>query len=273
MAQNDSDDFIQRTRQLVSDGFDIPNQVAMDGEQHTAAAHSASAEAASGGKATDTTTFGQMSVNGAVAETRVANQRIPLSKLDAAKAEAAFQAFLEAMGFDVLGSPHMRGTPARVVKMYTKELFHGCYTEPPVITSFDVDGHEFYDELIYSGPLTVRSTCSHHMLPIVGEAHVGLILSPDSPLPGLSKYGRVVDYFASMPQVQERMTKQIADHLFDTLRPRGLGVCIRAKHMCQCHRGTRQSDSQMITSALRGVFKQAEVRAEFMNLIQINQNK
>ena len=214
---------------------------------------------------------------------------IMLSERNRMAAAAAFNDFLLCLGFQPDTDPHFNGTADRVVKMYCEELFVGSYTEPPKITAFDdpdmrrnsMTASEYgtgeqvpIDEMIYSGPLRVRSTCSHHMLPITGEAHVALILSADSMLPGLSKYGRIVDYFASRPQVQERLTKQIADHLQTELKPDGLGVMVRAKHMCQCHRGMQQQDAQMVTTALRGVFKTSQaVRNEFLATIQINQSK
>lgn len=193
-------------------------------------------------------------------------------------AEKHMDGFIRALGFDPDTDPHFKGTPKRVTKMYIEELFAGSYNEPPHITSFDdpdiatLSGDaEYSGGLIYSGPLRVRSTCSHHLLPITGEAHVALILQEDANLlPGLSKYGRIVDYYSSRPQVQERLTQQIANHLSSRLRVKGLGVMVRAKHMCQCHRGMQQADAYMITTALRGIFKLPEVRAEFMSTIEIN---
>lgn len=193
-------------------------------------------------------------------------------------AEQHMDGFIRSLGFNPDTDPHFKGTAKRVTKMYIEELFAGAYKEPPHVTSFDdpdiaassVDA-EYSGGLIYSGPLRVRSTCSHHLLPITGEAHVALILQEGaSLLPGLSKYGRIVDYFSSRPQVQERLTQQIADHLGTVLPVKGLGVMVRAKHMCQCHRGMQQTDAQMITTALRGIFKLPEVRAEFMSTIEIN---
>lgn len=183
------------------------------------------------------------------------------------KAAEHFKAFLQALGFDPDNDPHMVGTPARVVKLYRNELFRGLYEDAPRITQFDAD-EEFYDAMIYSGRISIRSTCSHHFLPIVGEAYIGILLNEDSPLPGLSKYARIAHHYASMPQVQERMTQQIANHLNDTLKPKGVGVLIRAKHFCQCHRGVHEPNAMMATDALRGVFKTVPaVRAEFMQNI------
>lgn len=191
-------------------------------------------------------------------------------------AEACFNGFLECMGFDTKNDPHMRGTAKRVVKMFRQEVFVGLFDPPPAITTFateDDDTHELYDQMIYSGSITVRSMCSHHMLPISGTAHVGILLNDESPLPGLSKYARIVHHFAARPQTQERLTQQIAHHLDSSLKPKGVGVLIRAQHFCQCHRGVREPYSPMITHGLRGVFKTAPaVKDEFLQLIALDQS-
>lgn len=197
---------------------------------------------------------------------------IPHRKIDKGQAIAAFNIFLESLGFEPEKDPHMAGTAERVFKLYRNELFRGMYEAPPSITQFEStdDDQQFYDQMIYSGPITVRSTCSHHFLPIVGEAHVGIILQPDSPLPGLSKYARIVHYFASRPQVQERLTQDICSFLNKTLKPAGVGIVIRAKHFCQCHRGVHENDAQMITSDLRGNFRVPAVRNEFLHYVDMN---
>lgn len=194
---------------------------------------------------------------------------IKLSKANLAAAEDHFHNFLRSLGFNPEHDPHMKGTPARVVKLYTQELFAGIYNKPPGITIFEGD-ETFYDQMIFSGQISVRSTCSHHMLPIVGHAHVGILLNENSPLPGLSKYSRIVHHFAAMPQVQERLTDQVADYLQTELEPKGVGVMIRAKHFCQCHRGVQEENSHMITTALRGVFMQPHVKQEFLATIALN---
>jgi len=179
-----------------------------------------------------------------------------------------FKKFLECLGFDPDSNIHMKGTPDRVVKLYVDELFKGEYNEPPEITVFG-DNNEYYDQMIFSGPINVRSTCSHHFLPIVGHAFIGILLNQESPLPGLSKYARVVHHFASMPQVQERMTKQIADFLQEKLHPQGVGVLVRAKHFCQCHRGVHENDALMVTTELTGLFKSPSLKDEFLQTIRL----
>jgi GTP cyclohydrolase I len=183
-------------------------------------------------------------------------------------AEKHFKKFLIELGFDPDNDPHMKDTPKRVVKLYTQELFKGEYNEPPEITTFG-RRNEYYDQMIFSGPINVRSTCSHHFLPIVGHAFVGILLHEESPLPGLSKYARVVHHFASMPQVQERLTKQVAGFLQEKLKPQGVGVLVRAKHFCQCHRGVHENDALMVTTELTGLFKSPSLKDEFLQTIRL----
>lgn len=198
-------------------------------------------------------------------------------------AEQNIKDFLENLGFDPENDPHMRDTPKRVVKLFTEELFKGCYEEPPNITVFDTGNggqeEDFvteqidtnYGQMIFSGPIKVRSTCSHHLLPIDGYAYVAILLNNNgrTVLPGLSKYARIVHHFASQPQVQERLTEQVANHLEETLDLLGVGVCVQAKHFCMCHRGVHEPDSDMITTELRGVFREERVRLEFFQYINM----
>lgn len=195
-----------------------------------------------------------------------------LLKADKTRAIAAMREFLLAMGFDVDNEPHMKGTPERVYKLYRNELFRGMYEKAPNITTFEsANGEKFYDQMIFSGNLTVRSTCSHHMLPISGTAHIGLILDENSNLPGLSKYARILHHYASMPQVQERLTDQVAAHLMEEINPRGVGVMIVARHFCMCHRGVHEKDSDMVTTALLGCFRDVpSIHAEFLQTIAIS---
>lgn len=205
-----------------------------------------------------------------------------LPDFDRNSAEKAFRDFLYNLGLD-LEDPHLADTPKRVTKLFCDELFKGVYSDPPSITSFenkddsDEPGgldSEFSDQLIFSGPLTVRSTCSHHFLPIMGSAYVGIILEPKSKLPGLSKYSRIVDHFSSKPQVQERLTKEISNHLFNVIRPKGLGVTIKAKHMCQCHRGIKDANAMMITTDLKGIIKSdPKARSEFFEHVKMAMGK
>jgi GTP cyclohydrolase I len=158
--------------------------------------------------------------------------------------------------FDILQIDHrndhnMRDTPARVAKMFVEEILHGRYVPPPKITEFE--NVEQCDQLIVTGPIEVRSTCAHHLMPIYGEAYIGILPSPDGKIIGLSKYDRLVNYFSSRFQIQEELVKQIERHIVETTAPRGLAVRISAVHMCKTHRGVRANHTaRMVTSAFYG---------------------
>ena len=158
--------------------------------------------------------------------------------------------------FDVLQIDHkndhnMRDTPRRVAKMFVDEVLHGRYSQPPKITEFE--NVDRYDQLIVTGPIEVRSMCAHHMMPIVGEAYIGILPSPDGRIIGLSKYDRIVDYFSSRLQIQEELVSQIGNYIMEMTSPRGLGIRISATHMCKTHRGVRASvASRMVNSAFYG---------------------
>jgi GTP cyclohydrolase IA len=179
--------------------------------------------------------------------------------LDAAR-EAAGD-FLRALGLDT-GAEGMRGTPDRMARAYA-ELF---MPRPFDLTTFPND--EGYDELVLARGIPVRSVCEHHLLPFVGTAHVGYL--PGQRILGLSKLARVVEHFACRPQVQERLTKQIADWLQTQLDPKGVGVVIEAEHTCMTLRGVQATGSTTITSALQGVVRDdPRSRAEFLALTGI----
>ncbi len=146
--------------------------------------------------------------------------------------------------FDVLQIDHRndhntRDTPKRVAKMYVEELLKGRYNAPPEITDFD--NANSYDGLIVTGPIDVRSTCGHHLMPIYGAAYIGILPSPNGRIIGLSKYDRIVDYFCSRLQIQEELVQQIGRFIMDKTNPRGLAVRISAVHMCKTQRGVRSS--------------------------------
>jgi GTP cyclohydrolase I len=172
--------------------------------------------------------------------------------------------------FDVLqidhrSDPNTFDTPLRVARMYVEELLAGRFSAPPRITEFDTA--EMSDGLIVTGPIELRSTCAHHLMPIYGSVVVGVLPPEDGRLVGLSKYDRVVTHFARRFQVQETLTRQIGDYLMETTAPRGLAVRVRAVHMCRTHRGVLAShDSQMITSAFYGALKDNHLlRQEFLD--------
>ncbi|MEU8173893.1 GTP cyclohydrolase I FolE [Microbispora hainanensis] len=178
--------------------------------------------------------------------------------VDLAAAERAAREFLEALGVSA-ESESMRETPARMARAYA-ELFT---PRPFDLTTFP--NEEGYDELVLARSIPVRSVCEHHLLPFAGVAHVGYL--PGDRILGLSKLARVVEHFARRPQVQERLTKQVADWLAERLRPRGVGVVIEAEHTCMTLRGVRAVGSTTVTSTLLGILREdARSRQEFFAL-------
>lgn len=175
-----------------------------------------------------------------------------------AERSAMTRAAAEKLGelFEVLRIDHRddhntRDTPGRVARMLIEETLRGRYDAPPPITDFD--NAEAFDQLIVTGPIELRSTCAHHLMPIYGHAFVGALPSADGRIIGLSKYDRVVDHFAARLQIQEELVKQIGQHLLEATAPRGLAVRISAVHMCRTHRGVRASHrGRMVNSAYYG---------------------
>ena len=183
---------------------------------------------------------------------------------DQERAEAAVRELLFAVGED----PERQGlkdTPARVARAY-REMFAGLYTDPDAVleTTFD----EQHDELVLVKQIPMYSTCEHHLVSFHGVAHVGYIPGIDGMVTGLSKLARVVDLYAKRPQVQERLTGQIADAVMRKLKPRGVIVVLEAEHLCMAMRGVRKPGATTTTSAVRGVFKNNNAsRAEALELI------
>jgi GTP cyclohydrolase I len=183
---------------------------------------------------------------------------------DQARAEAAVRALLLAVGEDP-DRPGLQETPARVARAYA-ETFSGLGQDPAEVlaTTFDED----HDELVLVRDIPMYSTCEHHLVPFHGMAHVGYIPGADGRVTGLSKLARLVELYARRPQVQERMTRQIADSLYEVLKPRGVIVVVEAEHLCMAMRGIRKPGSRTMTSAVRGMFRDsAATRAEAMSLI------
>lgn len=192
---------------------------------------------------------------------------MPLSPLEKSAMIRAAAAKLEEL-FDVLRVDHRhdhntRDTPRRVAKMFVEELMVGRFDEPPAITEFENVGG--FCDLIVTGPIEVRSTCAHHLMPIYGEAYIGILPSADGKIIGLSKYDRIVDYFSARLQIQEELVRQIGTYIMDRTAPRGLAVRINAVHMCKTHRGVRASHrSKMVTSAYFGdIATDAALKAGF----------
>jgi GTP cyclohydrolase I len=183
---------------------------------------------------------------------------------DGARAEAAVRELLVAVGEDP-DRPGLRDTPARVARAYA-ETFAGMRQDPHDVLSATFE--ENHDELVLVKDIPMYSTCEHHLVPFHGVAHIGYIPGDDGRVTGLSKLARLVEVYARRPQVQERMTSQIADALHDVLKPRGVLVVIEAEHLCMAMRGIRKPGSTTVTSAVRGLFREsAATRAEAMSLI------
>jgi GTP cyclohydrolase I len=189
---------------------------------------------------------------------------IPEGQFDAGRIEAAIREILAAIGEDP-DRPGLQDTPARVARAYA-ETFAGLGQDPADVlaTTFD-EGH---DELVLVKDIAMYSTCEHHLVPFHGVAHVGYIPGYDGRVTGLSKLARLVEVYARRPQVQERMTRQIADSLYEVLKPRGVIVVIEAEHLCMAMRGIRKPGTTTTTSAVRGIFREnAATRSEAMGLI------
>jgi GTP cyclohydrolase IA len=171
--------------------------------------------------------------------------------------------------FDILqidyrNDHNTRDTPNRVSKMFVEEIMRGRYCSPPEITDFE--NVEAYDQLIVTGPIDVRSTCAHHLMPFYGRAYIGVLPAPNGRIIGLSKYDRVVDFFASRLQIQEELVKQIGDFLVQKTAPSGLAVRISAVHMCKTQRGVRASHrGRMVSSAYWGALAENQaMKSEFL---------
>jgi GTP cyclohydrolase I len=182
---------------------------------------------------------------------------------DHARAEAAVRELLVAIGEDP-EREGLRATPARVARAYA-ELTAGIRMEAKDVltTTFDI-GH---DEMVLVRDIELWSMCEHHLVPFTGVAHVGYIPAESGKITGLSKLARLVDVYAKRPQVQERLTTQVADSLMELLDARGVIVVVEAEHLCMTMRGVRKPGAKTITSAVRGIMQNAVTRAEAMSLI------
>lgn len=176
------------------------------------------------------------------------------------------QHIMETLGLD-LTDDSLKGTPNRVAKMFVKELFGGLNPEKKPSASTFENKYQ-YGEMLVEKNITVYSTCEHHLLPIVGKAHVAYI--SNGTVVGLSKMNRIVDYFAKRPQVQERLTIQIVKELQDVLNTEDVACVIDAKHLCVNSRGIRDTESSTITSEFGGKFKDKETKREFLDYIKLD---
>lgn len=188
----------------------------------------------------------------------------PSEKIDIIKADVKH--IMETLGLD-LTDDSLKGTPNRVAKMFVNEIFSGLDPEKkPSASTFD--NKYKYKEMLVEKNITVYSTCEHHLLPIVGKAHIAYI--SNGTVVGLSKMNRIVDYFAKRPQVQERLTIQIVKELQDVLNTQDVACVIDAKHLCVNSRGIRDVASSTITSEFGGLFKNKETKREFLDYISLD---
>lgn len=187
-----------------------------------------------------------------------------IPEFDQPRAEAAVRELLLAVGEDP-DRDGLKATPARVARAF-REMFAGLYVDPDTV--LDITFDEGHSELVLVKQIPMYSTCEHHLVAFHGMAHVGYIPGEDGRVTGLSKLARVVDLYAKRPQVQERLTAQVADAVMRKLRPRGVIVVVEAEHLCMAMRGVRKPGAVTTTSAVRGLFKtNSTSRAEALELI------
>ena len=176
----------------------------------------------------------------------------------------AFQGVLKALVINTDDDHNSQDTARRVSKMFVHEIFRGRYYPPPDVTAFP--NVKQYDQIYMSGPMSINSTCAHHFQPIAGKAYVGIF--PGEKVIGLSKFNRMVDWVTSRPQIQEEMTEQIADMIEEETKAKGVAVVIKAQHFCMTARGVKEHESDMLTSVVRGVFRdEPQIKSEFFSLL------
>lgn len=172
---------------------------------------------------------------------------------------------LQSLVIDVENDHNTKETAKRVAKMYLTEVFKGRYIESPKITDFP--NTKKLDELYIVGPITIRSACSHHLVPIVGKVWVGVL--PSDNVIGISKFNRLIDWIMSRPHIQEEAVIMIADELERVMKPKGIAVYMKAQHMCMTWRGVKEHETEMINSVMRGEFRdQNGLKAEFLSAVK-----
>lgn len=178
------------------------------------------------------------------------------------------QQVLEALVIDTHGDHNTQDTAERIARMYLDEVFRGRYLPEPRITQFP--NVERLNELMIVGPIVIRSTCSHHLCPILGRLWIGVMPNEHSSLIGLSKYPRLADWIMSRPQIQEEAVARLADLLQERVQPDGLAIVMQADHFCMHWRGVKDNEAKMTNSVMRGSFlKDANLRREFLSLIGV----
>jgi len=179
--------------------------------------------------------------------------------------EHKMQGVLDSLVIDTENDHNTHDTARRLARMYLGEVFKGRYVPQPDITEFPNAAR--LNELIIVGPLTVRSACSHHLVPIIGQIWIGVLPNENTNVIGLSKYARLVDWVMGRPQIQEEAVMQLADLIMEKTRPDGLAVVMEARHFCMSWRGVREMESKMVNSVMRGAFlTNPELRREFLAL-------
>ncbi|MBS0593203.1 MAG: GTP cyclohydrolase I [Proteobacteria bacterium] len=173
---------------------------------------------------------------------------------------------LRALVIDTENDHNTQDTAQRVARMFVDEVFRGRYQPMPSVTEFP--NAERLNELMIVGPITVRSACSHHLVPIFGKVWIGLLPNEHSNLIGLSKYTRICNWVMSRPQIQEEAVTMLADELQERVRPDGLAIVMEADHFCMHWRGVKDTDTAMVNSVMRGAFlKDPNLRREFLSLL------
>jgi len=180
--------------------------------------------------------------------------------------ELKMQGVLDSLVIDTEQDHNTNNTARRVANMYLNEVFKGRYLEAPPITEFP--NAEHLNELMIVGPITVRSACSHHFCPVIGQVWIGVMPNEHTNVIGLSKYARLAEWIMGRPQIQEEAVVQLADLIQSKTQPDGLAIVMEASHYCMGWRGVKDLDSKMINSVMRGVFlKDPNLRREFLALI------
>lgn len=187
-----------------------------------------------------------------------------------AEVEEQMQGVLQALVIDVDSDHNTADTAKRVAKMFVNEVFQGRYVQAPPVTEFPNVSQ--LNELMIVGPIKVRSACSHHLCPVMGEVWVGVLPSASSELIGLSKYARLTEWIMTRPQIQEEAVVMLADELESRLHPDGLAIVMKASHYCMHWRGVKDDGALMQNSVMRGAFlKDSNLRREFLSLLNRHQ--
>ncbi|MFN7716590.1 MAG: GTP cyclohydrolase I [Pseudanabaenaceae cyanobacterium] len=179
--------------------------------------------------------------------------------------EGKLESLFDSLVIDRANDHNTKETPHRVAKMYVDEVFKGRYHPMPKVTDFP--NAKELDEIYTLGPITIRSACSHHFVPIVGEAWIGIL--PSERVIGISKFNRIVDWVMSRPHIQEEAAVMVADIIEKLIQPKGLAFVIRAQHMCMSWRGVKEPNTKMVNSIVRGAFRtDSSMKKEFFDLIR-----